>query len=152
MPYLYKSHCGGYVERSTYWGKEVYCEMCRDYDVLLGEYETEEEREELIKGWEKRMMNKYIKKPVIIEAFQYNGDLKGSDGQYYIPNWAIDAFEEGIITYDSTDAEPCELFIDTLEGCMHVSVGDYIIKGLKGELYPCKEDIFLESYEVCHDE
>lgn len=45
------------------------------------------------------------------------------------------------------DEPPCELFIDTLEGTHHVSIGDYVIKGIKGELYPCKPDIFEESYE-----
>lgn len=54
---------------------------------------------------------KYRKKPVIIEAFQYNGDLKGSDGQYYVPDWAVHAFEENVMYYDSFDAAtpPCEL-------------------------------------------
>lgn len=40
-----------------------------------------------------------------------------------------------------------ELDIPTLEGTMHASVGDYIITGVRGELYPCKPDIFLETYE-----
>lgn len=73
---------------------------------------------------------KYRKKPVIIEAFQYNGDLKGSDGQYYVPDWAVHAFEENVMYYDSFDAAtpPCELFIKTLEGVHHVSVGNYVIK------------------------
>ena len=41
-----------------------------------------------------------------------------------------------------------ELYIKTLEGIHHVSIGDYIIKGVKGELYPCKPDIFEQTYEV----
>lgn len=92
---------------------------------------------------------KYQKKPVVIEAFQYDGDLKGSDGVYYVPEWAVDAYEKGIIHYGALklDEPPCELFIDTLEGTHHVSVGDYVIKGIKDELYPCKPDIFEESYE-----
>lgn len=94
-------------------------------------------------------MAKYIKKPVEIEAFQYDGDLKGSDGNYYVPQWAIESFENGTMYYDSLNSreEPYELFIRTLEGNHHVSVGDYIIKGVKGELYPCKPDIFEETYE-----
>lgn len=97
---------------------------------------------------------KYRKKPVIIEAFQYNGDLKGSDGQYYVPDWAVHAFEENVMCYDSFDATtpPCELFIKTLEGVHHVSVGDYVIKGVRGELYPCKPDIFEETYEVIEEQ
>lgn len=97
-------------------------------------------------------MAKYRKKPVIIEAFQYDGDLKNSDGCYYIPQWAIEAFESGIMFYDSIDgldsgAPPCELFVKTLEGVHHASVGDYIIQGVKGEIYPCKPDIFEMTYE-----
>lgn len=93
-------------------------------------------------------MAKYIKKPVEIEAFQYDGDLKESDGNYYVPQWAVEAFENGTMYYDSLNGrEPCELFIRTLEGNHHVSVGDYIIKGVKGELYPCKPDIFEETYK-----
>lgn len=94
-------------------------------------------------------MAKYIKKPIEIEAFQYDGDLKGLNGEYYVPEWAAEAFENGIMYYDSLNdkEEPCELFIRTLKGNHHVSVGDYIIKGVKGELYPCKPDIFEEIYE-----
>lgn len=94
-------------------------------------------------------MAKYIKKPIEVEAFQYDGDLKGSDGNYYVPQWAVEAFENGTMYYDSLNGreEPCELFIRTLEGKHHVSVNDYIIKGVKGELYPCKPDIFEETYE-----
>lgn len=96
---------------------------------------------------------KYRKKPVIIEAFQYNGDLKGSDGQYYVPDWAVHAFEENVMYYGSFDAAtpPCELFIKTLEGVHHVSVGDYVIKGVQGELYPCKPDIFEKTYEAVEE-
>lgn len=95
-------------------------------------------------------MSKYRKKPVEIEAFQYDGDLKGSDGNYYVPDWAVKAFEEGIMCYDSWDEreEPCELFINTLEGKHHVSVNDYVIQGVNGELYPCKPDIFEKTYDL----
>lgn len=91
---------------------------------------------------------KYRKKPVVIEAFQYDGDLKGTDGQYYVPNWAIKAYEDGTMYYGELDGQPGELFIKTLEGVHHASVGDYIIKGVNGELYPCKPDIFEKTYEV----
>ena len=92
---------------------------------------------------------KYRKKSVVIETFQYDGDLMGSDGNYYVPQWAENAFKNAIIFYDSygENTPPCELFIKTLEGDIHVSVGDYIIKGVQGELYPCKKDLFEETYE-----
>lgn len=93
---------------------------------------------------------KYRKKPVVIEAFQYDGDLKDSNREYYVPDWAVKAFEDGIMHYDSPDCDspPCELYIDTLEGTHHVSVGDYIIQGVDGELYPCKPEIFAKTYEA----
>ena len=95
-------------------------------------------------------MAKYRKLPVVIEAFQYDGYSKGSDDEYYVPDWAVEAQLNGTMYYDSTDdnSPPCELFIKTLEGNHHVSVGDYIIRGIKGELYPCKPDIFEKTYEL----
>lgn len=94
-------------------------------------------------------MAKYTKKPVEIEAFQYDGDLKTVRGSYYVPLWARQAMDEGVMYYDSMmeDEPPTELFIDTLEGKHRVSVGDYIIRGVKGELYPCKPDIFELTYD-----
>lgn len=91
---------------------------------------------------------KYKKRPVVIEAFQYDGDLKRADGKYYVPDWAVEAYEKGIMYYASKLDAPPELFIKTLEGTHHVSVCDYIIQGVKGELYPCKPDIFTETYDV----
>ena len=94
-------------------------------------------------------MAKYRKKPVVIEAFQYDGDLKDCDGNWYVPNWAVEAYEKGVMYYssESCGAPPCELFIETLEGIHHVSIGDYVIQGVNGELYPCKPDIFEKTYE-----
>ena len=93
-------------------------------------------------------MAKYKKKPVVIEAFKYDGDLKGRDG-WYVPDWAVQANENGILFYDSltTDSPPCELFIKTLEGNMMANVGDYIIQGVQGEIYACKPDIFEATYD-----
>ena len=93
---------------------------------------------------------KYRKKPVVIEAFQYDGDLKGKDGNYYVPDWAVKAFEDGVLHYPlPADLlhSPCELYVMTLEGDMHVSIGDYVIRGVNGEIYPCKPDIFEKTYE-----
>lgn len=87
----------------------------------------------------------YRKKPVTVEAFQYDGDFKNSDGKWYIPNWAIDAFKSGTMFFMCAG----ELYIKTLEGNYHVSVGDFIIRGVQGELYPCKPDIFAKTYELC---
>ena len=97
---------------------------------------------------------KATKKPVTIECFKYDGDLKNSNGEWYVPSWAVEAFEKGVLFYDTPsskpDAPPTELYIKTLEGDHHASVGDYIIKGVNGELYPCKPDIFEKTYDI-HD-
>lgn len=79
---------------------------------------------------------KYRKKPVVIEAIQFNGWNFGE-----IMDWMLDI--TGI--YPSCFKET--MTIQTLEGDMVASIGDYIIKGVKGEFYPCKPDIFKQTYE-----
>ena len=92
---------------------------------------------------------KYRKKPVVIEAFKYDGDLIDRNGKPYVPQWAIYAFDQKVMFYNSiNDGPPCELFIKTLEGIHHVTVGDYVIQGIQGEIYPCKPDIFEATYEL----
>lgn len=83
---------------------------------------------------------KYRKKPVVIEAFKYNGDLMNSKGKYYVPDWAVRAYEDGIMFYKDINVSPAELFINTLDG-------DYVIQGVKGELYPCKQ-IYLNKLMI----
>lgn len=73
-------------------------------------------------------------KPVTIEFFKYDGDLKNSKGEYYVPDWAVKAYEDGTIYFKDQG----EMYIKTHEGDHHVSVGDYILRGVNGELYPCK--------------
>lgn len=87
-------------------------------------------------------MENCTKNPVIIEAFQYDGDFMNCHGDYYVPEWAKEAERKGTLFFVGAG----ELYIDTLDGKMHVSVGDYIIKGIKGELYPCKPDVFNKTY------
>jgi hypothetical protein len=81
-------------------------------------------------------MPKYTKKPVTIEAVQWTGKNRTE-----ILNFCT----TGYVSYSNAKLEP-ELKIQTLEGLMTATVGDYIIKGIKGEFYPCKENIFLETY------
>lgn len=103
------------------------------------------------KSREKGKINvaKYRKLPVEIEAFQFDGDLIDSRGRVYAPDWAWDSYQSGVLYYGSIGhREPCDLYIHTLEGDMHVSIGDWIIKGVNGELYPCKPNIFAKTYEV----
>lgn len=78
---------------------------------------------------------KYRKKPLVIDAIQYTGEN--------VNEIVIKLGMEEI----SCDLLSNDLLIDTLEGEMRCSVGDYVIKGIKGEFYPCKEDIFLQTYE-----
>ena len=80
---------------------------------------------------------RYRKKPVEIEAWQWNGGMKNFDAR---PDWAK---KEKVIWHMHID----QLSIITLEGTMSASLGDWIIKGVKGELYPCKPEIFAETYE-----
>lgn len=97
------------------------------------------------KGTETR----WRKKPVEVEAFKWEGKLVGNDGVPNVPNWAWDAYKDGTIFFSSIHAEGPndEMFIHTLEGNHHASIGDYVIRGVKGEIYPCKPDIFAQTYE-----
>ena len=81
---------------------------------------------------------KYRKKPLIIDAFKWTG---GPD-QTEDPVWMVEAMRAGTVGF-----VPEGIMIKTLEGNMLASGGDYIIKGVKGEIYPCKADIFEASYE-----
>ena len=75
---------------------------------------------------------KYRKKPVEVEAFRYDGDLIGSDGKPNVPDWAMKAYDTGVMYYDSVDEDspPVELYISTLEGVHHAAIGDYIVRGV----------------------
>lgn len=88
-------------------------------------------------------MTKYRKKPVVIEAFKWTG---GHD-QTEDPKWIVEAIENGTVDIKST-TDGLYLYIKTLEGIMEASQGDYIIKGIQGEIYPCKPDIFEQTYEL----
>lgn len=87
-------------------------------------------------------------KPVEIECFEFDGDLVNAHGQFYVPDFAESAYNSGILFYREHKGSPGELFVKTLEGDMHVSVGDYVIQGVNGWLYPCKPDIFKKTYDL----
>ena len=86
-------------------------------------------------------MPKYRKKPIIIEAVKWLNKMD-SVSQQCIPFQQHNNDERSI--YANLDGS---LTICTLEGEMRAEIGDYIIRGIKGELYPCKPDIFKETYE-----
>lgn len=101
------------------------------------------------------MMAKYRKKPVVIEAFQWNG--KNED----LPDWFVECLKDGTARIYTDNIElsyydektPFEVEfetwveIETLEGTMRANKGDFIIKGVEGEIYPCKPHIFKKTYE-----
>lgn len=89
----------------------------------------------------------YRKKPIVIEAIQFVGknyiyclDFMGVTGERRTK--IIQSFDKGTEDFEGA------LYIHTLEGTMKCDINDYIIKGVKGEFYPCKPDIFEETYEV----
>jgi len=96
---------------------------------------------------------KYRKKPVVIEAIQWTGinasdifSFVGKKLKYYVD-------EDMSTAYIAGQGPPvCVMEIPTLEGVMKALSGDYIIKGVIGEFYPCKPDIFAKTYEAVSDE
>ena len=84
---------------------------------------------------------RYKKKPVVIEAIQWNGENANE-----IKEWCNK--DKNNFNFVCGQTNPNQIEINTLEGVMLASIGDYIIKGIKGEFYPCKPDIFEETYEV----
>ncbi len=88
---------------------------------------------------------KYRKKPVVIEAFKWTGDVN----QVEDPIWIIEAIKKRDVCFVNYEADKiCVMLINTLEGSMKANQGDYIIKGINGEIYPCKPDIFEKTYEL----
>lgn len=91
---------------------------------------------------------KYRKKPIVIEAIRWDGKnhrdmykfLGGSDDDWIRP--------DGKNFYINHNKVPGGLVILTLEGEHIASIGDYIIRGVNGEYYPCKPDIFEKTYEA----
>lgn len=83
-------------------------------------------------------MGKYRKKPIEIEAFIWTGDHDQTED----PTWIVEAMGRGDVWFEASGLQ-----IRTLEGVMTANRGDYVIRGIKGEIYPCKPDIFEASYE-----
>lgn len=85
------------------------------------------------------MFKYYVKKPVAIEAIQWTGEN------------TKEVIDFGGLTNSGRplimDFDKGNLIVSTLEGYMKAYPGDYILKGIKGEIYPCRKDIFEESYE-----
>ncbi len=84
-------------------------------------------------------MAQFRKKAVVIEAQQWLGEPVA-----HLPAWCLGKVGPGDRTPDD---RPSTLVIETLEGAMIAQRGDWIIRGVKGEVYPCKPDIFSLTYE-----
>lgn len=97
---------------------------------------------------------RYRKRPVVVEAVQWTGEntaevidwvlATGSRAvrwHEFVPGVEPDADGEG------RDPIPEHIAVDTLEGTMRAMIGDWIIRGVQGEHYPCKPDIFAATYE-----
>lgn len=112
-------------------------------------------------------MPMFRKKPVVIEAVKWNGysnnigltnGKEGEGARYEMPEWmppvsrvlgeAEEVFLSIIVPVGGVWRQGECLWIGTLEGSHRADPGDWIIRGLKGELYPCKPDIFAATYEV----
>ena len=87
---------------------------------------------------------KYRKKPVVVEAIKWKGDnlaeiIRFTGLHESAMKWTWEQYESVVAR------EGLKIF--TLEGTMNADIGDFIIKGVKGEFYPCKPDIFEATYE-----
>lgn len=99
-------------------------------------------------------MSKFKKKPVVIDAIQYNAPFY-SNIVDFITSFGDNSSEILVKVWDNPNEHlnvsnmsgTSHLAISTLEGNMKISNKDWIIRGVKGEYYPCKHDIFLATYE-----
>lgn len=92
----------------------------------------------------------YRKKPVEVEAFQLSRDVDA-----IAPEWFTQAVIDEKVHIDRSLVDGHAVVygctVETLEGRMKARIGDYIICGVNGELYPCKPDIFQKTYEAVHE-
>lgn len=93
------------------------------------------------------MIKSYRKKPVVIEAVQYN-NLNREEVAAFVGKTLEQRLESETAYLAGQGAPQFSLRIPTLEGDMNAMPGDFIIKGVAGEFYPCKPDIFEKTYEA----
>ena len=82
-------------------------------------------------------IKKYRKKPIVVEAVRWDG--REETYQQLLKRWKTSR----VVRIGENNS----LFIHTPEGVMEAKVGDFVIRGIKGEIYPCKPEIFKETYE-----
>ena len=98
----------------------------------MGDRKTTRTREVIFK--------RYRKRPIVIEAWQWDGRATKAVKGWLGDECRVDAIRDG--------NRIAWLCVETLEGAMKAEPGDWIIRGIKGELYPCKPDIFEQTYEA----
>ena len=86
-------------------------------------------------------------KPIVVDAFQYNGDMMFSNGEYYVPQWAVEAEEKGTLYYGKYNGVPGELFIKQGDIIEHVALDDYVVRTANGALGVCDPVTFEASFE-----
>ena len=87
-------------------------------------------------------MAKFRKKPVVVEAVKLEQNLQSIQEVYFFMKW---------FDFRTQELKKKGIIIPTLEGEHLASWGDWIIKGVEGEFYPCKPDIFVKTYEPAED-
>jgi len=101
-------------------------------------------------------MSKFRKKPVEIEAMQVPAQATPAEAiavyqwvESHIGSVPAPGYEEDVHDYEGVTIDPADglMVIRTLEGDMKVSLGDWVIRGVQGEFYPCKPEIFAATYE-----
>src|SRR5215210_3056617 len=83
-------------------------------------------------------------KPFVLEAFQWTG----SADQQEDPEWAVEALKSGTLSLVNMGTPEVRLHIQTYRGTLEAERGDWIIKGVYGELYPCQQELFPHIYEL----
>jgi hypothetical protein len=93
-------------------------------------------------------MAKYRKKPVVIEAVPCSDIISAMEHSWLaLPKWVVDAYEDGIITAVNTSG----FTVNTLKGALTALRGDMLIKGVAGKLYPCRDSIFIATYDLVEE-
>lgn len=91
-------------------------------------------------------LSRYAPKPVTIEAMRFDGDQASA---HDIVAWIVSGGDKAHVTSFIQDGERAfQVCIETLEGLMTASPGDFVIRGVTGEHYPCKARIFWQTYDA----
>jgi hypothetical protein len=86
-------------------------------------------------------------KPLVLDAFQWTGDVYQKED----PVWAIEALKNGTLSFLNVETQLAMVRIKTSMGLLHAERGDWIIKGVDGELYTCQREWFPQIYEIVRD-